>query len=85
MATAAEATCLRWGHGMSNESPDRKREYVLAELRCAWIKARLAQIEIETAAVAFKHNIVTSEEAAAMLSDSDVVRFVGIEVYGGAE
>lgn len=70
---------------MSSESPDRKCEYVLAELRCAWIKARLAQIEIETAAVAFKRNMVTSEEAAAMLSDSEVVRFIGIEIGGGAE
>lgn len=72
---------------MSSESPNRnhKREYVLAELRCALIKARLAQVEIETAAVAFKHNLVTSEGVAAMLSDSDVVRFIGIEIGGGVE
>jgi hypothetical protein len=63
-----------------------KREYILAEFRCALIKAKLAQHDIEAAAIALKNNIVTPEQAAAMFWDSDAVHFLGLELeIGGTQ
>lgn len=62
-----------------------RREYILAEFRCALIKARLAQLDIEAVGIALKNNVVTSEQAVAMFWDSEAVRFLGLEVEGGVE
>lgn len=61
---------------------DDRREYILAEFRCALIKARLAQCDIEAIATALKHKIVTPEQAAAMFWDSAGVQFLGLELDG---
>jgi hypothetical protein len=58
------------------------REYILAEFRCALIKARLAQCDIEAAALALKYRIVTPEQAAAMFWDSEAVQFLGLDLIG---
>ena len=63
---------------------DGRREYILAEFRCALIKARLALCDIEAVAIALKHRIVTSEQAAAMFWDSNAVQFLGLELNGAS-
>lgn len=57
-----------------------QREYVLAEFRCALIKAKLAQHEIEAVALALKFRLLTPEQAVAIFWDSDAVRFLGISL-----
>jgi hypothetical protein len=64
-------------------SDDNRREYILAEFRCALIRARLAQCDIEAVAIALKNKIVTPEQAAAMFWDSEAVQFLGLELNGG--
>ena len=61
---------------------DGRREYILAEFRCALIKARLAQCDIEAVAIALKNRIVTPEQAAAMFWDSNAVQFLGLQLDG---
>ena len=60
-----------------------RRDYVLAEFRCALIKAKLAQLDIEAVASALKHNIISSEQAVALFWDSEAVHFLGLEFDGG--
>ena len=61
---------------------DGKREYILAEFRCALTKAKLAQRDIEAVGLALKNGIVTPEQAAAMFWDSDAVQFLGLTLFG---
>lgn len=60
-------------------------EYVLAEFRCAFIKAKLAQHDIAAVALALKHRLVTPEQAVAMFWDSEAVRFIGIALEPALE
>jgi hypothetical protein len=62
------------------DSKTGRREYVLAEFRCALIKAKLAQLDIEAVAIALKYDIVTPEQAAAMYWDSEAIHFLGLEM-----
>ncbi len=66
----------------SGSNEDARREYILAEFRCALLKAKLAQLDIEAVALALKFNIVTAEDAAAMFWDCDAIRFLGLEIGG---
>ena len=59
-----------------------KREYILAEFRCALTKAKLAQRDIEAVGLALKNGFVTPEEAAAMFWDSEAIQFLGLELAG---
>ena len=63
---------------------DGKRDYVLAEFRCALIKAKLAQLDIEAVAVALKYRIISPEQAVAMFWDSEAFQFLGLELSGVA-
>jgi hypothetical protein len=65
-----------------NHDPDVRRDYVLAEFRCALAKAQLAQLDIEATAIALKNNLITSEQAVAMFWDSEAIRFIGLELSG---
>jgi hypothetical protein len=62
---------------------NNRKEYVLAEFRCAIVKARLALLDLEAASLALKAGIVTPEQAVAMFWDSQAVQFLGLEL--GAE
>jgi hypothetical protein len=53
------------------------RDYLLAELRCAWTRAKLAVLDIEAIGLAVSNNIVTPEQAVALLTDADCLGFVG--------
>ena len=61
---------------------EARRDYVLAEFRCALIRAKLVQLDIEAVACALKHKIVTPEQAVALFWDSEAVRFLGLDVVG---
>jgi hypothetical protein len=61
-----------------------RRDYVLAEFRCALIKAKLAQLDIEAVACALKYNIITPDQAVAFFWASEAVNFIGLELGGGA-
>jgi hypothetical protein len=57
-----------------------RRAYVLAEFRCALIKAKLAQYDIEAVALALKIRLVTAEQAVEMFWDSTAIHFLGIDL-----
>ena len=64
---------------LDQPSADR-RGYVLAELRCALARAKLAQFDIEATALALQCDIVTPAQAVAMFWDSDAVAYLGLEL-----
>lgn len=70
---------------MSTCVDESKREYILAEFRCAVTKARLAQCELEAVALALKHKVVTPEQAVALFWESDAIQFLGLELNGASE
>jgi hypothetical protein len=66
-----------------NIDHDGRRAFILAEFRCALIKAKLAQCDIEAVATALELRIVTPEQAAALFWDSAAVQFLGLKLSGG--
>jgi hypothetical protein len=68
---------------LNSGSGSGRHEYILAEFRCAFLKAKLAQLEIETIAIALKSHIVDPEQAVAMFWESHATQFLGLEL--GAE
>jgi hypothetical protein len=68
------------GAAMNRPEADRRREYILAEFRCAVAKAKLAQFDLEAAFLALKYNVVTAEQAVAMFWQSESIRFLGMEL-----
>jgi hypothetical protein len=66
-----------------NSNSDGRREYILAEFRCALMKAKLAQLDIEAVATALKLRLVTPEQAVSIFWDSEAVRFIGLELEIG--
>jgi hypothetical protein len=51
--------------------------YLLAELRCASLRAQLMQADINAIALALRGGLVTAEQAAELLHDCDVLRYFG--------
>lgn len=51
-------------------------DYVLAELRCASIRARLAASDIEAAAIALRGGMIDPETALAWLRDAGALEYV---------
>jgi hypothetical protein len=51
-------------------------EYVLAELRCASLRARLLQADIDAVGIALKGNLITAEQAIDLLHDCDLLRHI---------
>ena len=51
-------------------------KYLLAELRCAALRARLWQADIEAIGVALKGNLITPEQALELLHDCDALLLV---------
>ncbi len=52
-------------------------EYLLAELRCASLRARLAQADIEAVGLALKGGLISPDQAVLLLADADCLGFVG--------
>jgi hypothetical protein len=51
-------------------------EYLLAELRCASLRARLLQADIDAIGIALKSDLITTEEAIDLLHDCDLLRYI---------
>jgi hypothetical protein len=51
--------------------------YLLAELRCAALRTRLLQADIEAVGIALKGGLVTPDQALELLHDVDALRVVG--------
>jgi hypothetical protein len=53
------------------------REYLLAELRCALARARLAALDLECVGIALKNDVVTADQACELLDAAGCLGFVG--------
>jgi hypothetical protein len=67
---------------MTTSADEARRDYVLAEFRCAVIKARLAELEIQSVGLALKYRLVSPEQAVELFWDSEAVQFLGLELRG---
>ena len=52
-------------------------EYLLAELRCAAIRARLLQANIEAIGLALKIGLISADQALDLLDETAALRLVG--------
>jgi hypothetical protein len=59
-------------------SPSSRCEYLLAELRCASLRARLIQADIDAIGLALKTGLISPDEAVELLADIDLLRLVGV-------
>jgi hypothetical protein len=53
-----------------------RHEYLLAELRCASLRARLWQADIDAVGMALKAGLVEPEQALELLADCDYLQFI---------
>jgi hypothetical protein len=53
-----------------------RRDYLLAELRCASLRARLWQADIDAVGLALKAGLVEPEQALELLADCDCLQLV---------
>jgi hypothetical protein len=56
--------------------PIARIDYLLAEMRCAALRARLLQADIEAIGLALKGGVVTPEQAVELLSDCGALRYI---------
>jgi hypothetical protein len=61
----------------TTSQPDR-REYLLAELRCAALRARLWHSDIEAVGIALKGGLISCDQAIDLLHDCDALHLVGV-------
>jgi hypothetical protein len=61
-----------------------RHEYLLAELRCASLRARLWQADIEAVGLALRGGLIEPEQALGLLHDCDALHLVGAEPRGPA-
>ena len=68
------------GRGISTSSTtvQARREYILAELRCAALRARLVLADVDAVGLALKSGFMTPEAAAAALWDTDATWYIGL-------
>jgi hypothetical protein len=52
-------------------------DYLLAELRCALARAKLAALDIECVGLALKNNVISPEQACELLDAADCLGYVG--------
>jgi hypothetical protein len=53
-----------------------RRDYLLAELRCASLREQLALADIEAIRLALEGGLITPEQAVELLADCDLFRFI---------
>jgi hypothetical protein len=58
-------------------SEKERAAYLLAELRCTSLRAQLMQADIDAIALALRGGLITAEQAAELLHDCDVLRYIG--------
>jgi hypothetical protein len=54
------------------------RDYLLAEMRCASLRARIVQADVEAIGTALKGGLINAEQALKLLNDVDALRFIGV-------
>jgi hypothetical protein len=54
-----------------------RADYLICELRCAALRARLWQADIEAIGMALKAGLVTPDEAVELLDECDCLKLVG--------
>jgi hypothetical protein len=59
------------------EHADNFKNYLLAELRCAGLRARLLQSDIDAIGIALKGGLITPDQALVLLYDCGALRVVG--------
>jgi len=62
-----------------------KVKYLLAELRCASLRARLWQYDIDAVGMALKAGLVEPEQALELLADCDCLQLISPERNHGNE
>ena len=55
----------------------RRRNYLLAELRCAVLRARLWAADIEAVGLALKGGLITPDQAVEILADCNCLHLIG--------
>jgi hypothetical protein len=55
-----------------------RRDYLITELRCASLRARLWQADIDAVGLALKAGLVEPEQALELLADCDCLHLVGV-------
>jgi hypothetical protein len=68
----------------ARNSPGDHFDYLLAELRCAVLRARLVQADLEAIGIALKVGLISPEQALEHLDDCDLLRLVGVPLEGVA-
>jgi hypothetical protein len=53
-----------------------RRDYLIAELRCASLRARLWQADIDAVGMALKAGLIEPEQALELLDDCDCLQFI---------
>ena len=64
-------------------SPHDFTGYLLAELRCASLRARILQADINAIGLALKSGLISPDQALELLHDADALRLVGTPPVGG--
>jgi hypothetical protein len=57
-----------------------RRDYLLAELRCAALRARLWQADIDAVGLALKSGLIEPEQALELLADCDCLMLISPKV-----
>jgi hypothetical protein len=60
-------------------APTDRRDYLLAELRCAALRARLWQADIDAVGLALRGGLIEPEQALELLHDCHALHLVGTE------
>jgi len=60
-----------------NNSADDLRAYLLAEIRCATLRARLAASDLDAIGLALKGGLITPFQAIQHIEEVDALRFLG--------
>ena len=60
-----------------NENPDDLRAYLLAEFRCAALRAKLAADDLVAISIALKGGLITNAQALGHIEATDAFRFLG--------
>jgi hypothetical protein len=61
-----------------------RRDYLLAELRCASLRARLRQADIDAVGLALKGRLIEPEQAIELLADCDCLQLISPKAEGAA-
>jgi hypothetical protein len=59
------------------ESGPSFHDYLLAEMRCASLRARILQHEIDAIGIALKGGAISADQALELMHDIDLLRLIG--------